>query len=400
MYLGTGKLAAILSAIVIASPTISLAQDGCYFGVCPGDPGTEFPEVQTLPIPAPTPTPAPAPEPGPQTTPTSAPATLGSRCLDAFGVTGDFHWQTLLGYEDALAVCEAAMRENPNDQHIRFAYAVARDMISEQRNNPADNFYAVDAYRSLLEEGYTLAGYALATMYDEDSGVTVDEAAGLYSETISSTVPASAKCMAMVELDKPAFGEGQARPETLLAIEPLARSSPICASYLLETASGLDAIPPLPLALDEYAKFAAIHGHSRPMQRLGDYYAAGGAAYTTAKYAGRINLQQDTLRSGDWFLVAFGMAWLRNPELAEESWFEMLASSPSRSRSMQTSLKQLSLYDGAIDGDFGPRSQRAILTFVEREMTNPLFQRVRSTEPLSSVFPDATDVQIAMPLPQ
>lgn len=367
-----------------------MAQQGCYFGVCPGDPGTEFPREPTERLPAPAPAPDRAPEPPRLPTETGMSAEKIDRlCRGAHMLGGEFRWYPPMGEQAALALCEAALRAAPNDTDLQFAYALTRD----NRSLPGDDLYAATAFRALAAQGHLAATYTLATMHDENSGVTKPEAVQALTQVMRAEGRPELACMAMIDLYFDNLTDWTISPAEIALLEAGARTTPACADSVVRAYGRTRDGVALGLPYLAYARMSAVHlmDPNQPL-RLGEFYAKGRQAADTFadKYRPFVTMHRDVLRGGQWLLI--GQYYLHDfirPQSAENyaSWRDISMRDPALARAMQTALADLGFYNGAIDGAFGAQSRAALDRFIASDMVDGVFQALRTTEPQHPMMP-------------
>ena len=392
---------ALLLALIAPAPN---AQEGCYFGVCPGDPGTEFPTTPTVQLPPSVPLPAPVPtssSPPPGKTkgaPLPAPteqSVAEQLCLGAHFIGADFVWTPPMTISNALALCEAALRANPSNLDLQFAYAVTRDTWSTwSQGSPADDFYAVTAYRELAAKGYPLAEYALGTMYDEDGGVEEAEGLSILRRGTEGAYGDGQACLSARTLYTSGNLTKAGAVLDLENLEQRARRSYTCASDIVFLAAyAAPGTSSLRLPLEAYARIAATHGSETSMYSLGSIYARGIDGAVT----------KNVERGGLWMLISYWVYAERyKPSSVERHWAPIF-SARENAIAMQTALRSLGFYAGALDGAIGPASRAALSNFVASGMVDNLFQRLRNEEPLSPLLPPMLplhlgDAALAQPL--
>lgn len=383
--------------MLLAGALPASAQQGCYFGVCPGDAGTEFPRVPTERLPAPAPAPDRAPDP--PRLPTEAgmpPERIDRLCRGAHALGGEFRWYPPMGEQSALALCEAALRAAPDDPDLQFAYALTRD----NRSLPGDDLYAATAYRALAAQGHMAATYTLATMHDENSGVTRPEAVQALTQVMRAEGPPGLGCMAMIDLYFDSLTDWTISPAEIAQLEAGARITPICADNVVRAYDRTPEGVPLGLPYLAYSRISAVHllDPNQPL-RLGAFYSKGRQAADTIleKFRPSMTMDRDVLRGGQWLLV--GHYYLHDyirPQSAESyaSWREMSMRDPYLARAMQTALAELGFYKGAIDGAFGAQSRAALDRFIASDMVDPLFQALRATEPQHPLMPPVQPMRL------
>lgn len=398
MFRNTAKV--VLSVVIAALlGNTAAGQAGCYFGVCPGDVGTEFPEQPTARIPLPVPQTPPSSGPFPQQVPEAASfptnipgmnkARLDELCRTAYYVEGNFVWRPPMGTVNALAVCEAALRIWPDEPELRFAYAVSRDMNAEQLGSPADNFYALNVYRELAAEGHVLAGYALGTMHDEDAGVSDAEALALFAAYQEQSTSHERDCHVIDEQAfSPQLSAGLTLTDLLMKLEQGSQNSYVCS--LSVTKNFLNSLPRYIFSIpyEAHVKAGAVRGDLLSMRELGFLYANGSNYPWAESYKPHVTLAKDPERGGYWFLLAYYLSQYNYGTRFQESlWGRGFFADSNDSSAVQTALRALGFYNGRIDGAFGAQSRAALDAFVNSNMPDQLFQRMRTSETLHPTLP-------------
>lgn len=385
-------------------------QDGCYFGVCPGDPGTEFPTTPTVSLPptvelpAPEPVPMPTPEPTGKTKPGKKPgpqpevaqSAVEVLCRSAFMVGGEFHWDPRMTIRNAMAVCEAALREKPDDLDLQFFYAAARDVWAQWGNGtPADDYYAVTAYRALAEKGHALGEYALGTMYDEDAGVTKADGIAISARAINGEFGSGVACQTYISV---LAADDLAAAGLTFDAELMAKYSEESVSCSDSVLSALAYVEPAefqtPLKLEHYARVAAMTGSGWGMYYLGSFYAIGSEGTYSPIFTGRVSLHRDWERGGRWLLLHYWWSMQRTDRAAKVAEWLPTAFQGEPAMAIQTALKSLGYYSGGIDGQLGPQSKAALAAFVASGTADALFQRLRSDEPQHPMLPVPPPVRL------
>ncbi len=403
------RFAVLAMAMLLLAPSATHGQDGCYFGVCPGDPGTEFPTTPTVTLPPtialPAPQPAPAPEPttgktkeGKTKAPVPPPmqSAVELLCLGAFKNGGEFTWEPPMTISNALAVCEAALREKPESLDLQFYYAVARDVWAQWGGgSPADDYYAVTAYRELAEQGYTMAEYALGTMYDEDAGVTEAEGIAIQARAVAGEFGLAAACQSYLALVAQDDLEAAGLTFEAASFERKARDSAMCSSRILNIVSyagpGEFATA---LPMEHYARVGATNGTGWGMYYLGAFYAVGSSGSYSPAFTGRVTLTRNLERGGMWLLLHYWWSMQRTDLVrTHDEWFGQYYNGDT-ALALQTALKSLGYYSGTIDGNIGPQSKAALSAFLAADIADTLFQRIRTEEPTHPLLPRMGDVRL------
>lgn len=387
------------------------AQEGCYFGVCPGDPGTEFPTTPTVQLPPsvslPAPVPTSAPSPGTTTPPAQSKAPGGKTkggapprvqseaellCLRAYFRGGDFVWDPAMTVRNAMATCEAALRANPDSQDLQFYYAATRDVWGAwgEGGSPADDYYAVTAYRDLAAKGYAMAEYALGTMYDEAAGVSQEEGWAIQRRSAEGEFGLSASCQTLAALYIAGDLENAGVKFDMGDMERRARDSASCAHELLIIYSHSSGEFSVSLPFEAYARSAATSGSGWGMYFLGVFYTQGAVFGWSSSTRAPVNLE----RGGLWLVLHHWWRMQRADMAGEQAeWIED-TSNLEDVFAIQTALKSLGFYNGVIDGDFGPASRAALDAFLAADVVDRVFQRIRSEEQLSPLLPPLAAIHL------
>lgn len=406
MYRNTAKLAisAILCALAFGS---AHGQAGCYFGVCPGDVGTEFPDQPTARLPAPVPAPSPQPSSSPSPAPQPAPLPtdvpgltkkrLDALCRSAFFIGEELSWWPPMGIRNALAVCEEALRNNPKDLDLRFAYAVARNMNAAPWGTPADNFYAVTAYRELVADRHPLASYALATMHDEDAGVSTAEALSSFASYRANAATDSVHCLVHdEEFQFPELAQGRSRAHLLAEMEQGAAQFLSCSRSIVRAFWGDWTSYTFVVPFEAHIKSAAVHADVGAMNRLGYFYASGAGNHWVDGLAPHVTLPKDPERGGYWLILAHYMSTQNFSPAGQDTLLRAIVADRDYSRAAQTALRALGFYNGSIDGSFGPASRAALEAFVASDLPDALFQRVRAAEIINPMLAPMVPMRIGI----
>ncbi|QDZ09954.1 peptidoglycan-binding protein [Devosia ginsengisoli] len=322
-------------------------------------------------------------------------------CIGAFGDHDHFDWVPRMGLENALSACQFAIGWFPDDPDVQFYNAVARDQFAERGGDQQDNLYATAAYRRLAEQGLPIAQYALSTMFDEDSGVSTEDALDYMKRARDGEFGVSISCEALRT-----FGysdlDGNGPNYDVAAAESAAHDNYVCAGYLANMVwNGYASASDLPLPLGEYARYAAVHGDPAAMTLLGLFYAFGtGSTEIGAQLQGQYTARQDAERAGYWLLLAYWgtkSAWSQNNY--DNFWGGDALDTVATVEALQTALKALGRYDGAVDGVYGADLYQAVQAFGAADV-DALFQMVRAKEKYASSLGPREEVHIgdgAMP---
>lgn len=306
---------------------------------------------------------------------------LRQACITAFGDRDHFDWVPRMGLANAVATCNSALRQFPNDPEVRLYDAVARDQLAERGGSQEDNLHATEVYRQLAGQKHPIAEYALGTMFDESSGVSTADALAYLGRARDGEFGASIRCEALrtfgyADLD----GNGPAYD--VAAAESMSYGNYVCAGYLANMFwNGYVSASDLPMQVGEYARYAAVHGDPAAMAMLGIFYAYGtGSTEVELQLQDQYTARQDAERAGYWLLLAYwstSSSW--SAARYAEFWDDNHLHSPVVVEAMQTALKELGYYSGAIDGNFLPATEDAIAAF-EASDIDAVFQAVRAKE--------------------
>jgi hypothetical protein len=306
---------------------------------------------------------------------------LRQACIGAFGDRDHFDWIPRMGLDNAVAVCRRAIAQFPDDREVRLYHAISRDQFAEHGGTQDDNIYATSVYRELAADGLQVAEYALGTMFDENSGVTAEDALAYMTRARTGEFGASIRCEALET-----FGfadlDGNGPSYDVAAAESMAHGNYLCAGSLINMIwNGYASASDLPLQLGEYTRSAAVHGDPAAMAMLGLFYAHGtGSTDIDPQLQGQFTARQDAERAGSWLLLGYWgtrSAW--SPARYAEFWDHNHLLSPVVVEAMQTMLKTLGYYEGEVDGNFLPATQQALASF-EASDIDTLFQSVRAKE--------------------
>jgi hypothetical protein len=313
--------------------------------------------------------------------------TLRLNCIGAFGDHDHFDWVPRMGLANALSTCRAALLRYPDDPEVRLYDAVARDQFAERGGTQDDNIFATGVYRTLAADGLPKAEYALATMFDESAGVSTAEALGSMQRARAGEFGESIRCEALrtfgvADLD----GTGPAYD--VAAAEAMARSNYVCAGMLAGMYwSGYVAAADLPLKVAEYARYAAVHGDANAMAMLGLFYVYGtGSSDIDPQLRGQYVAKQDIERAGHWLLLArWATRSAMRPQVHADFWDNGYLRSAEIVEAMQTALKSLGHYEGAVDGNFLTATSEALRDFEQSDI-DAVFQAVRAKEKYDSTL--------------
>ncbi|KQX43002.1 hypothetical protein ASD04_03385 [Devosia sp. Root436] len=307
--------------------------------------------------------------------------TLRLACIGAFGDREHFDWVPRMGLDNALATCRSAIAQFPDDAEVQFYNAVARDQFAESGGTQDDNLYATEVYRRLATSGLPVAQYALGTMFDEAAGVGTEESLGYMIDARAGVFGASIRCEALRT-----FGladlDGNGPSYDIVAAEGMAHGNYVCAGHLANMFwNGYVSASDLPLPLGDYVRYAAVHGDPAAMTLLGLFYTFGtGSTEIDALLQGQYTARQDLERAGYWLLLAYWgtkSAWSQNNY--DTFWGGDALNSVTTVEALQTALKALGRYDGAVDGVYGADLYQAIQAFGSADV-DALFQTVRAKE--------------------
>jgi hypothetical protein len=313
-------------------------------------------------------------------------AALDRACANAFGRPDEFSWTPRMGIVNAVATCERAMAQSPDNPDVQFGYAVARDQFAERGGEQADNIYATKVYRKLAGEGHALATYALATMFDEDTGITEDQARRILEDAVAGEYGPAVQCDTLRTFAYSSIDNSDA-PFDMATAEALAVGSPVCAGV---AASMFWRSPvgeyELTGPLDSYVRYAATHGDFMAMAVLGLFYADGTDSTTIPDpLKGEYTAVKDTERAGYWMLLSYwGSSSVMQVDEYDSYWGGQMLVDPLTTGAMQAGLKGLGLLDGPVDGKWGEGSAGALEAFMASGEIDALFQRVRALETIDS----------------
>lgn len=306
---------------------------------------------------------------------------LRQACIGAFGDRDHFDWVPRMGLGNALATCSAAIVQFPDDAEVQLYHAVARDQLAERGGTQDDNLFATEVYRELADSGPEMAEYALATMFDESSGVSTSDALATMQRAREGEFGHSIRCEALrsfgqVDLD------GNGPFYDVAEAERLAHGNYVCAGFLAGMYwNGYAAASDLTLSVADYARYAAVHGDANAMAMTGLFYAHGtGSTDIDPQLQGQYEARRDAERAGYWLLLAY---WATRssmrPEVHDDFWHGQHLQSAAVVEAMQTALKALGLYENEIDGNFIAPTQLALEMF-EGSDIDAVFQAVRAKE--------------------
>lgn len=306
---------------------------------------------------------------------------LRQSCISAFGDRDHFDWVPRMGITNALSVCQSALARFPDDPQVQLYHAISRDQLADRGGDQADNLFATQVYRRLAADGVPLAEYALGTMFDESSGVSTEDGLAYMTRARAGEFGESIRCEALRT-----FGladlEGSGPSYDVAAAASMAHGNYVCAGFLTGMFWSGYAMPDdLPLPVEDYARYAAVHGDPVAMAMVGLFYAYGaGSTELEPQLQGQSAARQDAERAGYWLLLAhWGTTSSWRPERHAEFWEQDHLLSPVVVEAMQTALTALGYYDGDIDGNFLPSTQEALTTFEELDLDGT-FQLVRTKE--------------------
>jgi hypothetical protein len=306
---------------------------------------------------------------------------LRQACIGAFGDRDHFDWVPRMGLANALSICGAAVEEFPGDADVRFYHAVARDQFAERGGTQNDNLFATGTYRDLADDGMGVAQYALGTMFDESAGVSTSDALSYMERARDGEFGQSIRCEAIRTFGQ-ADLDGNGASYDVAAAESLAHGNHVCAGFLAGMYwSGYASADDLPLAVGDYARYAAVHGDANAMAMTGLFYTYGtGSTDIDLQLQGQYEARQDAKRAGYWLVLAY---WATKSSMRsqvhDDFWEGQHLQSAAVVEAMQTALKALGLYEGEIDGNFLAPTQQALDT-VEASNVDAIFQAVRAKE--------------------
>jgi hypothetical protein len=306
---------------------------------------------------------------------------LRQACITAFGDRDHFDWVPRMGLTSAMATCEAALAQFPDDPEVRFFHAVAKDQLAERGGTQDDNLFAAQTYRELADGGLGVAQYALGTMFDEDSGVSTSVALRYMEQARAGEFGQSIRCEALRTFGQADLDGNGARYD-VAAAESMAHGNYVCAGMLTGMYwSGYASANDLPLSVGDYARYAAVHGDANAMALTGLFYTYGtGSTDIDLQLQGQYEAKKDSERAGYWLLLAY---WATKSSMRSQAhddfWQGQHLQSAAVVEAMQTALEELGLYDGEIDGNYIARTQLALELF-EASDIDAVFQTVRAKE--------------------
>lgn len=320
-------------------------------------------------------------------------------CVNAFGGEDLFAWTPRMGIGNAVATCESAVALSPDDPEVQFYYAVARDQFAERGGTQADNIYATKVYRKLAGDGFGIAAYALATMFDEDTGISEAEALAILQQATAGEFGPAIQCdtlrtMAFSDID------GSSADFDMATAERSAVGNHVCAGIVANMFwRGQIGQYDLTRPLDAYVRYAAVHGDPLAMAVLGLFYAAGTDSTTIPEpLRGQYTAQLDTERAGYWLLLAYwGTRSVMGQADYDSYWSEQMFVDPVTAGALQAGLKGLGLYTGAVDGAWGEGSAGALEAFMASGEIDALFQRVRGLETIDADLGTMAPMHIEVP---
>ena len=306
---------------------------------------------------------------------------LRQACIGAFGDWDHFDWVPRMGLANAVAVCDAAVEQFPDDADVRFYHAIARDQLAERGGTQDDNLFATEVYRELANDGLPMAEYALGTMFDESSGVSTSDALAYMKRARDGDFGQSVRCEALRT-----FGladlDGNGPFYNVAEAERLAHGNYVCAGFLAGMYwAGYAAAGDLPLTIADYVRYAAVHGDPNAMAMTGLFYTYGaGSSDIDPQLQGQYEARQDAERAGYWLLLAhWATKSSRRSEVYADFWQGKHLQSAAVVEALQTALAALGLYEGDIDGNFLAPTQQALAAF-EASDVDAVFQTVRAKE--------------------
>jgi hypothetical protein len=322
-------------------------------------------------------------------------AALDRACINAFGGQENFAWAPRMGLLYAQMICESAAEQSPDNADVQFYNAVARDQWAERGGTQDDNLYATKVYRRLAAQGHDLGSYALATMFDEDTGVTAEDARAMLDRAAEGTYGAGVQCDAMRIRDY----SGMVAFD-MAAAEAAAVGNPVCAGVAADVFwRGNVGDYDLARPLDSYVRYAAAHGDFSAMAVLGVFYAGGtGSTTITDILRDQYTAEQDPERAGYWLIIAFwGMQSVMPQADYDSYWYGQMFNDPVTAGALQTGLKALGYYAGPTDGVWNDDSLVALGSFVISGKVDPLFQRVRALEPMDATLGELMPIHVDLP---
>ncbi len=241
--------------------------------------------------------------------------------------------------EAAIRACFAALQEYPSSN--RFLYQYGRALEKAQRYPEA-----IASYQKAAAAGYTSAMSNLALSYRDGNGVKKDvgKAIELLEKAVAAGNPLAMDNLAVIYRDgnvvKKDIGKAKELFERAVAAgNPLAMNH---LAYLYREGDGVK--KDMGKAVELYESAAAT-GHTDSMSNLASFYDEGrgvekdpsrAVAFLVGSLRGRSSFSRDQMRSNS-------RAW-----------------SIETRRALQQQLKDAGVYDGPIDGSFGPATQAAI----------------------------------------
>ena len=325
-------------------------------------------------------------------------AALDRACINAFGGDEHFSWIPRMGVANAMATCEGAVAQSPDNPDVQFYYAVARDQFAERGGTQDDNIFATKLYRKLAAGGHELANYALATMFDEDVGLSEGEALATLLQAAAGDFGPAIQCETLRSLS---FSDiDGANDFDMAAAESAAVGNYVCAGVVANMFwRGSVGQYTLSRPLDSYVRYAAVHGDPLVMAVLGLFYAGGtDSTEIPAPLGGQYTAEKDIERAGYWLLLAY---WSTQnffaPADYDAYWSGQMFVDPVTAEALQAGLKGLGLYSGAVDGVWGEGSAGALEAFTASGNIDELFQRVRVLEPMDAALGEMVPAHIDTP---
>ncbi|UJW85822.1 hypothetical protein [Devosia sp. SL43] len=314
-------------------------------------------------------------------------AALDRACINAFGGQEHFSWTPRMGIQNAVSTCQRAVEQSPDNPDIQFYNAVARDQFAERGGTQDDNLFATKIYRKLAADGHELAEYALATMFDEDVGVSESEALATLQHAAAGELDAAVQCDALRSL---AFSDIDGDTDfDMAAAEDAAKENYVCAGIVANMFwRGQVGQYELTRPLDSYVRYAAVHGDALSMAVLGLFYADGTDSTTIPDpLKGQYTAEMDTERAGYWMLLSYwGTQSVMRQTDYDNYWSGQMFVDPVTAGAMQAGLEGLGLYSGAVDGVWGEGSAGALEAFLTSGQIDELFQGVREAEPMDDAL--------------
>lgn len=306
---------------------------------------------------------------------------LRQACIGAFGDRDHFSWVPRMGLTNALSVCNAALVQFPDDAEVRLYHAAARDQFAELGGTQDDNLFATGVYRELAAGGVGTAEYALATMFDESSGVSTSDALTTMQRARAGEFGQSIRCEALRTFGQ-ADLDGNGPFYDAAEAQRLSHGNYLCAGFFVNMYwSGYASDDVLLLPLGDYTRYAAVHGDPSAMAMTGLFYAYGtGSTDIDMQLQGQYEARQDAERAGYWLLLA---RWATRSSMRgtvyADFWEGRHLQSAVIVEAMQTALKALGHYDGEVDGNYLAPTQQALTAF-EASDIDAVFQMVRAKE--------------------